>query len=249
MLKIMSFNVLCAGTNENAWQNRIERVAGLIGRHAPDTIGLQEAHEGWMDALTAALPEYDYVGVGRDDGERGGEFSPVFFRKDRFSVLNSGTFWLSETPDLPSKGWDAACRRVCTYAQLFDKQEQKAFFHYNTHLDHVGGTAQIEGAKLIVKAAAENASLPVLVTGDFNITPGSDVYQIMQSAGFFDIREAAPDTDQTYTFHNFNREQKIIDYIWSNNHVQAKRFKVITQVHEGRAPSDHYPVEAELILL
>lgn len=94
-----------------------------------------------MDALTAALPEYDYVGVGRDDGERGGEFSPVFFRKDRFSVLNSGTFWLSETPTCPLRAGTPACRRVCTYAQLFDKQEQKAFFHYNTHLDHVGGTA------------------------------------------------------------------------------------------------------------
>lgn len=98
MLKIMSFNVLCAGTNENAWQNRIERVAGLIGGTRPIPSDCRKHMRGGWDALTAALPEYDYVGVGRDDGERGGEFSPVFFRKDRFSVLNSGTFWLSETP-------------------------------------------------------------------------------------------------------------------------------------------------------
>ncbi|MCI8589996.1 MAG: endonuclease/exonuclease/phosphatase family protein [Clostridiales bacterium] len=251
MVKIMSFNLLCAGQGENAWQNRVGLVVNSIRKNEPDMFGLQEAHKEWMEEITAAFPDYSYIGVGREDGKDKGEFSPIFYRKDQFEVQKSETFWLSQTPKMPSKGWDAACDRICTYGIFLHKKSDITFVHYNTHLDHIGLTAQQEGAKLIIRMADENKQLPSIITGDFNVTPHSIPYNIITQNGFIDARDGSGET--SYTFHAFDNPQEnaahsTIDYIFVNDKCKVKYFKVITDKEQGRYPSDHYPVMAELSL-
>ena len=154
------------------WSVRKDRVANYIKRNHIEVVGMQEVLHAQLEDLLARLPEYDYVGVGRHDGKQGGEYSPVFFLKDKFEVLEKGNFWLSETPDVPgSKGWDAALERIASYAKLKDKQTGKVFMAVNTHFDHVGVTARRESAKLIMKKIQEIVGdQPAVVTGDFNVT-------------------------------------------------------------------------------
>ena len=243
-MRVMSFNVLCRD-----WAPRVQPVTDVIRAYAPDVFGLQEAHADWMDAVCAAFPDYAYVGVGRNDGKREGEFSPVFYRKDRFSLLDSGSFWLSETPDVPGKGWDAACIRICSWAKLEDKTNGKSFAAMNTHLDHRGPVAAENGMALILSRAAQFGELPVLLTGDFNSFPDSAPYRRAISSGFSDARDIAPVRDDLYTFHNFgdpndNAFQKIIDYIFVKNCKSVESFRVVTDRPDGFLPSDHYPVFA-----
>ena len=243
-MKLMSFNVLCRD-----WAPRVPLVSSVIRTYAPDVFGLQEAHADWMDAVCAAFPDYAYVGIGRNDGKREGEFSPVFYRKDRFSLLDSGHFWLSETPDVPGKGWDAACIRICSWALLEDKTTGERFAAMNTHLDHRGPVAAENGMALIVERAAQFGDLPVLLMGDFNSFPDSAPYRRAMDAGFSDAREITPIRDGMYTFHNFddpddNAFQKIIDYIFVKNCKSVESFRVLTDRTDGKLPSDHYPVFA-----
>lgn len=252
-MRTMSFNVLCYGSDKNVWTKRRNKVTDIIKKYAPDTFGLQESHFRWMNAICKALPEYDYVGVGRDNGKRLGEFSPVFYLRDKFTLIDSGSFWLSETPDKPGvKGWDAACVRVCSYAVLEDKKTKKRFAHFNTHLDHIGQTAMREGAKLIASRAGEIADIPVIVTGDFNVTPKSEPYNEMIKAGFSDTRDTAKLTDDCYTFHAFDSKERggdsiytIIDYIFTKRVDDVAKFRVITDKFGEFYPSDHYPVIAD----
>ena len=150
-MKIMSFNVLCGGQGQKDWPARTPLVVRTIYKQDPDTFGVQEAHIGWMRVLKACLPAYDCVGVGRDDGGEKGEFSAVFFKRDKYDLLDSGSFWLSETPDKPGKGWDAACIRICSWAKLREKDSGKTFVHLNTHLDHIGAVAMQKGAELVAE--------------------------------------------------------------------------------------------------
>ncbi len=126
-MKVMSFNILCGGSENRSWENRIKLVVETIRKRRPDTFGLQEAHKGWIDALTERFPEYDFIGVGRDDGEQEGEYNPIFYLKDMYDVIDSGTFGLSETPEKPSKGWDSACTRICTHVVLKNKETDEIF--------------------------------------------------------------------------------------------------------------------------
>ena len=243
-MKILSFNVLCRD-----WQPRVPLVTATIRAEAPDLFGLQEAHAGWMDAICDAFPDYDYVGIGRDDGKREGEFSPVFYKKDRFELLDSDHFWLSETPDRPGKGWDAACIRICSWALLKDKTTGRRFAAMDTHLDHRGDVAADQGMALILDRAARFGDLPVLLMGDFNSFPDSAPYRRAAAAGFSDARAIAPVRDETPTFHNFgdpddNAYQKIIDYIFVKNCKSVDSFRVLTDRQDGHLPSDHYPVFA-----
>ncbi len=148
-------------------------MAAQLRFFAPDVFGIQEGLLRQLEYLNEQLPGYQRIGVGRDDGKDGGEFSALFFKKDRFKLLDSGTFWLSETPDVVSKGWDAALPRVCTYVRLRDKQAKKNLWVFNTHFDHVGKTARKESAELILKKIREKntANEPVIVMGDFNAEP------------------------------------------------------------------------------
>ena len=254
-MKTMSYNILCAGSPPRRyWTARKELVARMIRDAAPDTFGLQEAHDRWMSYLVSALPEYAYVGIGRDNGKRMGEYSPVFYRKDRFRLLEEGHFWLSETPGIVSFGWDAACRRICSYALLEETATGKKLAHFNTHLDHIGVKAQLEGARLVASQARKFTGIPTILTGDFNVFPYSEPYMAVIESGFTDARkQAALSTDQ-FTFHNFGEpldgaeRRETIDYIFTRNIETVSSFTVLTDRPDGKYPSDHDPVVAEFEL-
>lgn len=248
-IKIISFNVLCYGPDNMFWKDRKGMVTDILRKNMPDSFGLQESHYEWMQAVCEALPEYDYVGVGRDDGANGGEFSPVFYLKDKYDVVDSGTFWLSETPDTPSFGWDAVCRRVCSWAKLKDKKSGSVYVHINTHLDHRGALARTNGLQMILDHA-EKFEEPVVCTGDFNFKEGCELYKQMTSGCLADSKYTAEDTMSNVTFNAFyplimkDEAPMIIDYVNFTKGVKVKKYEVITEKPDGKFPSDHYPVMA-----
>ena len=252
-MKIMSFNLLCGGTGQRDWPCRKEMVVDTIRKEMPDSIGVQEAHINWMNVLKEGLPEYDYVGIGRDDGKEKGEFSAVFFKKEKYILRASGSFWLSETPDVPGKGWDAACIRICSWACLEEKESGKRFTHFNTHLDHIGHVAMQKGAELVTTRANEICgSMPAFFTGDFNVDPKSAPYKTVIASGFNDSRLACSETDNGMTFHwdvfvnPEPEESSIIDYCFFKGDIKPLRYRVIRDEYPGGLyPSDHFPVVFE----
>lgn len=252
MYRILSFNILCAGKEHRIWQNRVPLVCEIIKEYKPSSFGVQEAHWEWMEKLIENLPEYDYVGVGREDGKKDGEFAAVFYLKDKFTASDCGNFWISETPEKPSKGWDSACTRIATYVNLTDKITGDSYVHFNTHLDHVGRIAQINGAKMIQEKAASFGGVPVVCTGDFNVFQGSDCYETMISANMGDSRMMAPDSDDCYTFHGFRPEEihETIDFVFVDKAtVKPLSFKVINKKVNGEFYSDHNAVYADIELI
>lgn len=177
--RVMSFNIRFAGGDKgpNAWPKRRDAVATTIAANAPDLLGMQEVEAEQADWLQSIMPEYSFHGVGRADGKRQGEFSPIMFRKDRFQLLASGHFWLSETPDRPgSKGWDGACERMASWIRVRDLRTQGTLLIMNTHLDHVGQVAREKGLALVMQRAYELANgAGVIVMGDFNMTPENPI--------------------------------------------------------------------------
>lgn len=251
MYRILSTNVLCWGDEAHDIEIRIPLLTKMLRNSLPDSFGVQEAHKQWMDAISAALPEYAYVGVGREDGAEEGEYSAVFYRKDKFTAEESNTFWLSETPEKPGLGWDARCPRVCTWVKLKDKTTGKEYVHMNTHLDHVGITARVEGVKLIKQTAASFGGVPVVCTGDFNVPEGTDCYVEMVKGNMGDTRYMAPDSDDSFTFHAFKPEttRERIDYVFADKEtVRPLTFKVLNYKIEDVFYSDHYAVYADVEL-
>jgi len=252
MLSVMSFNIRNAcDTGTEAWESRFVNFVPLVKNASPDLIGFQEVlHCQYLD-LIKHFPEYDHAGIGRDDGMNAGEYAAIFYRKDRFSLIETNSFWLSETPDKPSFGWDAVCIRICTYVNLFDNRARKEFIHYNTHLDHVGQTAMLEGAKLIRKNILDK-KIPSLITGDFNITEKSAPYNIMTQAGLSDAKYTAKASMAHGTFHGYDPSDAIenespIDYLfYTSGDFDIKSYKVLVNGGEGAYTSDHYPVLAIL---
>lgn len=178
-MNIITFNIRLNTPNDgiNAWPNRIDMVCGLLKFHDPDIFGLQEALHGQIEDIQKNLPDYEWFGVGRDDGEKAGEFSPIFFIKTKFILIENGTFWLSETPEKPGKGWDAAFNRVVTWGKFKSKVTGKQFLVFNTHFDHIGNEARKNSAFLIrdkIKEISNNQGLPVILVGDFNLEPESE---------------------------------------------------------------------------
>lgn len=248
-MKVMTFNVLCHGCEGHDWFDRQDDVIATVRNYMPDIFGLQEAHLDWMKAFRNNMPEYDYVGVGRDDGKEDGEFSPVFYKKDKFDFVEGNTFWISETPDVPSRSWETACTRVCSYAKLRDKASGKEFIAMNTHLDHVSVEARKNGVRLI-NEFAKKLDCPVVITGDFNIPEKTDCYPDMIGYGVFrDTKYVAPVTEDTFTFHEFfhhNGERSVIDFIFINDGFDAAVYHVIQDKIDGAFPSDHCPVIADI---
>jgi endonuclease/exonuclease/phosphatase family metal-dependent hydrolase len=235
----------------NAWTCRVDRVRALIQLHRFDLMGLQEATEKQIDDL---LTEgWAYVGVGRDDGKRGGEASCIFYKKARFEVLESGTFWLSETPEVPgSKSWDTACTRICTWARITDRKTGKAFVYFNTHLDHMSAAAREHGMALIMKRIkAIDKGIPVLLTGDMNAGPDSKPIALAKTV----LKDAkavsrSPHTGPFGTSNSFNfKKEKTsrIDYIFVSTGVNVLTHATLDDSEKELYPSDHFPVVAEVM--
>lgn len=250
-MRIMSFNIRCTNVGKATWESRIGIVSQSILVTHPDSLGVQEATPGWMSALKKTLGnEYAYVGVGRDDGKNEGEYSAVFYLKDRYDLLDSGTFWLSETPDRPSMGWDAVCKRVCSFACLKNKNTGKSYVHLNSHFDHIGVKARENSVKMILEKAAEYPSLPVVFTADMNVIEGSEDYvQITTTGCLRDTKYLAPDTMNCLTYHDTKpklHQNEVIDYVLINSGFEAKTYKVMTEGIGGQYVSDHFPIYADL---
>jgi endonuclease/exonuclease/phosphatase family metal-dependent hydrolase len=238
----------------NLWVNRAPIVSNLIRFHKFDVLGIQEGLKNQLDDISNALPEYAQYGKGRDDGKDGGEHSAIFYRKDRFKLLKSGDFWLSETPDRPGKGWDATCcNRICSWVFLEDVQTKKKFYAFNVHYDHQGVIARKESSKLILKKIAEIAgTAPALLTGDLNGGRDSEWYQRIATSGVLS------DTHSKVKFPYANnsssngfrtpRGQTVIDHIFMSKQFTATRWGILTDTYFGKFPSDHFPVLAEVEL-
>lgn len=244
-INIATFNIRydTAKDGSNAWPHRRQRVRDLIEYHEFDIVGVQEALAHQADFL--AEGRLDYVGVGRDDGKRAGEFAPVFYDRNRFKPQESGTFWLSDTPDIVSRGWDAACLRVCTWVRLQSASDD--FFVFNTHFDHRGTMAQEHSADLILQKIKQIAgATPFFLTGDFNLTP--DTAPIRRIAS--ELRDCREITEtKPYgpagTFNGFNllgRLESPIDYIFISSGVRVFKYAALADNWDQRFSSDHLPV-------
>ena len=215
----------------NNWKYRKDSVAKFIHTHDIDIVGMQEVLNNQLEDLKTRLPEYTEVGVGREDGKTQGEYAPLFFKKDRFEVLDSNTFWLSQYPDsVGFIGWDGACTRIATWAKLKDKSNGKIFMAVNTHFDHVGVEARREGALLIIKRIKEIVGdRPAVLTGDFNVTDASEAYQTITTNEFVlkDAYKESPEkSGPSYTFHDFGKiadnECEKIDFIFVTPQIKVK---------------------------
>lgn len=255
-IKVMSYNIrLSSGTIEADsiyhWEHRKQASLELMHQEQPTVFGLQEACPDQMDYMVENLPEYGYIGVGRDDGKRKGEFMSIFYKKDEVELIDGGTFWLSQTPDQVTKGWDAACFRTCTWTILKKKDTGKKFVYLNTHLDHKGQEARKESIKLIVAKAEEltGGKLPVFITADFNSPTTNEIFKPMQEA-MLDARVEAPVTDERGTLNCWGTTPPgvVIDHIFFRG-AEAQKFEVLRDKNYG-APyvSDHYPVMLTAIL-
>jgi endonuclease/exonuclease/phosphatase family metal-dependent hydrolase len=249
-VRIMTFNLLCRGTGEKSMLSRKGIVAQTIAEYYPDSIGVQEATPAWMLWLRTQLPEYDYVGVGRDDGHILGEFAAIFYLKDKYKVVDSGNFWLSETPDVPSKGWDAGCNRICTWVVLENKVTGEQYAHINTHLDNTGALARQNGVAMILEKAA-TFDIPTVCTGDFNLREGSSLYKTLVAGTLHDSKFLAPDSISHATYNDFqptSDPQNIIDFILVNNKVTPLVYRVVSAGIDGKMVSDHYPVYSDMLI-
>ena len=248
---VMSFNIRTSNAKDgtNSWEFRADAVLAMIQDQKPDVLGLQEATFGQVTPLAYFLDDYKWVGVGRDDGKKGGEYMAVFYNKKRVSLAKWGTFWLSETPDTPSKGWDAAYFRTATWALLKDKASGKKYFVVNTHLDNEGAEARANGLTLILdKIAAMNGEgLPVIVMGDFNMTLGDPSMAPARKA-LQNARTTAAKSDELDTCHDWGRNFSAIDFIWYKGFSSCVEYETVTKPYAGRAyVSDHYPIKAKFV--
>ena len=246
---VMSYNIKLdyPKEGENSWTNRKPFFINQIKFYEPDVLGVQEAMPNQMKDMDSLLVNYSYVGVGRDDGENEGEFSAVFYKADKFNVINSGTFWLSQTPNKVSMGWDAVCNRVCTYALLEDKDSSKTFWIFNTHFDHVGKEARKNSATLILKKIKELNSdkHPVILTGDFNMEPDHESIKYIKSE-LKDSKEiAALDFGPEGTFNGFQFNKPVtrrIDFAFVSKDITVSKYAVLSDSWDLHYPSDHMPV-------
>jgi endonuclease/exonuclease/phosphatase family metal-dependent hydrolase len=238
--------------NGNGWKQRCPVIAKLIRFHDFDIFGAQEVLYGQLNDLLAELKDYSYTGVGRDDGIKAGEFSPVFYKKDKFQVLQSGHFWMSEIEDKPNTGWDAALPRICTWCRFRFKENNRTFWFFNLHMDHIGVKARFESSKLVIrKIQMMCGDEPVILTGDFNVDQNSEGYKYIIGSGI--LKDTFDNSDLCYamngTFNNFNTRIKTksrIDHVFINNGFHAERYGVLTDTYFDsipKLPSDHYPVE------
>ena len=260
----------------NGWTQRCPWLARLIYAHGFEIFGTQEGLKRQLDDLKTLLPGYDYFGLGRDDGKEAGEHSAIFYRTDLFKVIDHGDFWLSETPDCPSLGWDAACIRICTWGHFKHIPSGKEFLFFSLHMDHVGKRARTESTRLVMEKMKElGDKLPVILVGDFNVDQHSDEYrEIVESGVFNDAYKAARFRyAPNGTFNSFKASSYTtsrIDHIFLSPSIQVDKYAILTDTYRTRpqnqqdpttdpydiqvqpylirTPSDHYPVRIEVEL-
>lgn len=250
-VKVISYNirVINSKDGENEWKYRAAASDAMIKDYAPDIFGLQEAMPGHLEYLNKALPKYASVGVGREDGVSKGEHMSIYYNTKTIKLEKWGTYWLSETPDVPSKGWDAACKRTATWALLTVKSTGKQFYYVNTHLDHRGAVAQQKGLDLIVSRIAEMnpEGLPMILTGDFNVETDSPVLAELNTR-MLDARKTAEKTDSRATFNGWGSRAIVIDFIYYSGFSSCPEYEtIVRQYEEVPYISDHYPIMARLI--
>lgn len=263
-------------TNGDGWGQRYPVIAKMVQFHGFDIFGTQECFLHQLKNLKQALPGYSYIGVGRDDGKDKGEHSAIFYRTDKFELLEKGDFWLSETPNIPSKGWDAVLPRICSWGHFKCKDTGFEFLFFNLHMDHIGKKARVESAYLVQKKMKEiNEKLPAILTGDFNVDQHSNSYKALVAQGnLYDSYEIANLRYATNgTFNGFNPNdftESRIDHVFVSPGFKVIKYGVLTdtyrskvlnggkadvkdapkeisvETYQARTPSDHFPVEVEL---
>lgn len=250
-IRATTFNIRYdAPDDEQPWARRRRRVVEAIERLDPDVLGLQEATATQYDDLEDALPGYEWYGVGRADGDREGEFAPIAWRTDGYEAIETGTFWLSETPDEPSVGWDAALPRIASWVDLVRETGERLWI-CNAHFDHAGERARWESARLLRERADRRRAddRPVVVTGDFNCTSDSSPYEIVTDGDLTDARAVASAVrGPEGTFHGFTGDLRDrIDYVFVSPDVSVRRYRALEPRKECFR-SDHVPLTADLVV-
>jgi endonuclease/exonuclease/phosphatase family metal-dependent hydrolase len=256
---VASYNIRCTNRSDdaagNGWERRCPEVVNLIRSHRFDLFGAQEVTHTQLLDLQQALPDYGFVGVGRDDGKEKGEYAPIFYRKTEFSLLNSGTFWLAPLDSQPTVGWDAALPRICTWARL--QSQGGIFWVFNLHMDHLGKLARLESAKLVLRKIREfSPTEPVLLLGDFNMDQTSPGYKVLNESELledaFRLTEAKSPIHPTFNDYRLDTVgDSRIDHLFVSKHWEVLRYDILTDTYEAdttRLPSDHYPVRIRLRL-
>ncbi|WP_029906833.1 endonuclease/exonuclease/phosphatase family protein [Prevotella sp. 10(H)] len=279
-INVASYNIRYENNGDkekgNGWEQRCPVICQLIRFHDFDIFGAQEVLNNQLGDMLEKLPEYSYIGVGRDDGKTAGEYAPIFYKKEMFNMLKTGQFWLSENTDYPNKGWDAVLPRICTWGQFEDKTTGFKFWFFNLHMDHVGVEARRHSASLVLDKIREMCGEDaVILTGDFNVDQTHKSYEILNDSGI--LRDSYLTAKINYspngTFNAFNPNlftESRIDHIFISQGFTAERYGILTDtyrekkensetIHSGnfpkevslqgytaRTPSDHFPVKVEL---
>ena len=238
---VATFNIRNANGGDsisgNGWGQRYPYIAQMVQFHGFEIFGTQEGKYHQLQDLKAAMPGYDYIGVGRDDGKQAGEFSAIFYKTDRFEVLEHGDFWLSPETDHPNKGWDAALPRICTWGKFKEKNSGFEFIYFNLHMDHIGVQARSESAKLILQKVKEQPShIPVILSGDFNVDQTNESYALLNNSGV--MRDAYEMADLRYapngTFNGFHPDRMTtsrIDHILLSDDFQVLKYGILTDTY------------------
>ena len=251
VLKIATFNLRMdtPSDGENAWFHRKDMVNDLIRFYGFDLFGTQEGFTHQLNDILR-LSDYRFIGVGRDDGKDAGEHCAIFYRSDRFKVLDQGDFWLSEHPEKPGRGWDGTCcNRICTWGKFEDLKNHKQFYFFNVHYEYEGDVARRESSNLMISRIQSIAgNQPVFLTGDFNAFPTEEPIRILNDSGFlndsYKITKEAP-FGPVCTYHGYDstiKTEERLDYIWVTDSIQIDKYGVLTNTLYGHTPSDHFPV-------
>jgi len=249
-LSVMTYNIKLDYPKEgaNSWIQRKPFLVNQVKFYNPDFLGVQEALPNQMRDMESLLVDYNFVGVGRDDGKDSGEYSAIFYNKKSFKVIEASTFWLSENPEKVSMGWDAVCNRVCTYALFKNKKTKQKFWVFNTHFDHVGKKARINSAKLIIQKITKfnKKEYPVILMGDFNSEPETETIRFIKNY-LNDSQEVSfsEPFGPSGTFNGFKFHEPVtrrIDFIFVSSDVKVNKYAILSDSKDCNYPSDHLPV-------
>ena len=247
-MKVISFNIRYNGwgdiDGENRWTNRRDAVVRMIREEQPAAMGLQEALIDQLQYLDSCLPQYRRVGVGRDDGREAGEFMAIYYDTARLELTGSDTWWLSDSAEVPSYGWDAACRRTVTRAAFRDRRSGQCFDYFNTHLDHVGQTARAESARMVAALVDGHCfDKPAIVGGDMNTTIDDTIFRSLYAVGLQDARTLTDSTSHAITYNAFGQNDgAVIDHFFVRD-IKVLRFRTLNGDYGVPYISDHYPIE------